>query len=105
CAAGEVDRAGAGAVCRAERLDLLPGCQGVADARQHPVAAAARRFVHDIAGVVDIVGVVTAKPLHDVGADAACSAQNRATTSSDLVMMDAAARQNSIRTREASCVA
>ena len=69
--AGEVDRAGAGAVCRAERFDLLPGGQGVAHARQDMVAAAARQLLHDVAGVVDIVGVVAAKPLHDVGAAAA----------------------------------
>ena len=52
-------------------FDLLSGGQGVAHARQDVVAAAARRLVRDVAGVVDKVGVVAAVAVQLVDAGSA----------------------------------
>jgi len=69
--AGEVDRLGAVMEAGGEDLHLLAGHQRIADHRVDDVVAATDALPHDVAGMIDIIGVVPAQPAHVVRAAAA----------------------------------
>ena len=72
--ARQVDRARPRRVRRGEELDFGTRRQRVADRGQHTIGAAAGRFDHDVAGIVDIVHVVAAAAHHSVGASGSFNA-------------------------------